>query len=350
MIYSMISPKWKHLTHIILCAAFLYLFCNNTLLRPSFPNAQNKEYCLGVMLLLLCYMNAFVFHPMFFQRNKTTAYLVSTFGSMLVGLTVECLWMYPGIMNCIRETMSAKDARSYYLGCVFFVSLRDIGLMSFTFLVCEFYRNRHNEKNTEKLVLQSENKLFVKDLTGNTVLLNYKDIRFCEQEQNITKIYGKEGRIFFRYGSLKSFQEMLAEGFFVQINRKTLVAKTQIQKYVDGQLWLADEKEPLEVSLAFRNQKELLISEVRSKNQKKEGEKNSKGKDTSTENKRATEVFRIIASNPGISAVSISEKIQQSLSTVNRALRQLREEGLIEYTGSKKTGGYRVVVEKATGN
>ena len=139
---------------------------------------------------------------------------------------------------------------------------------------------------------------------------------------------------------------MLVEGFFVQISRKTLVAKTHILKYADGLLWLADEKEPFEVSLAFRNQKELLFSEVRSKNQNKEGEKNSKGKDTSTENKRATEVFRIIASNPGISAVSISGNIQQSLSTVNRAIRQLREEGLIEYTGSKKTGGYRVVEKR----
>ena len=31
-----------------------------------------------------------------------------------------------------------------------------------------------------------------------------------------------------------------------------------------------------------------------------------------------------------------------SLSTVNRILKLLKDEGLIEYTGSKKTGGYRV--------
>ena len=31
-----------------------------------------------------------------------------------------------------------------------------------------------------------------------------------------------------------------------------------------------------------------------------------------------------------------------SVATVNRILKQLKQDGLIEYVGSKKTGGYRV--------
>ena len=341
MTNSMFSAKWKYLTHIIICAVFLYMFCNNSLLRPSSHTAQNKEYCLGVLLLVICYLNAFVFHPLFFQRNKTIIYLVSTFGSVLIALVVECLWLYPDIMNCVQNSLPPHEARLYYWGCVFFVFLRDIGLMSFTFLITEFFRNRYNEKNAEKLVLQSENKLFVKDTADNIVLLNYKDIRFCEQEQNTTKIYGKEDQVFFRYGSLKSFQDMFEEGSFLQTDRKTLVAKTRIRKYSDGQLLLADGNKPFEVSPLFRNQKELLSFEVRSKNPQREGE-NKKGKNDSTENKRAMDVYQLIADNPGVSAVSISKRIQHSLSTVNRILAQLKKEGLIEYVGSKKTGGYRV--------
>jgi hypothetical protein len=192
-------------------------------------------------------------------------------------------------------------------------------------------------------VLQSENKLLVKDTADNIVLLNCKDIRFCEQEQNTTKIYGKENHVYFRYGSLKGFQDLLEGGLFVQIDRKTLVAKTRIRKYSDGQLWLTDENKPLEVSPAFRNQKELLSLGVRSKNPPKVGE-NNEGKNHSTENKRATDVYQIIANNPGVSAVSISKKIQQSQSTINRILAQLKKDGLIEYVGSKKTGGYQVTI------
>ena len=343
MANPMFSAKWKYLTHIIICAVFLYLFCNNSLLRPSSPSAQNKEYCLGVLLLVICYMNAFVLHPMFFRRNKTVTYLASTFGIILIALTVECLWLYPDIMNCVRNSLPPKDAMLYYWSCVLFVFLRDIGLMSFTFLTSEFFWSRHNERNTEKLVLQSENKLLVKDTADNIVLLNCKDIRFCEQEQNTTKIYGKENHVYFRYGSLKGFQDLLEGGLFVQIDRKTLVAKTRIRKYSDGQLWLTDENKPLEVSPAFRNQKELLSLGVRSKNPPKVGE-NNEGKNHSTENKRATDVYQIIANNPGVSAVSISKKIQQSQSTINRILAQLKKDGLIEYVGSKKTGGYQVTI------
>ena len=39
-------------------------------------------------------------------------------------------------------------------------------------------------------------------------------------------------------------------------------------------------------------------------------------------------------------------KIQVSLSTVNRILAQLKADGLIEYAGSKKTGGYRTVEKR----
>ena len=41
--------------------------------------------------------------------------------------------------------------------------------------------------------------------------------------------------------------------------------------------------------------------------------------------------------------MKLAEQSQLSQSTVNRILKQLKDEGLIEYVGSKKTGGYRVV-------
>ena len=58
-----------------------------------------------------------------------------------------------------------------------------------------------------------------------------------------------------------------------------------------------------------------------------------------------------IQTHPDCKGSDIEEHFHVSLSTVNRAIKQLREEGLIEYTGSKKTGGYRVVERQyAIGN
>ena len=61
------------------------------------------------------------------------------------------------------------------------------------------------------------------------------------------------------------------------------------------------------------------------------------------DNKKRQDVFHIISENPIISAVKLAELSQLSQSTVNRTLKQLKDEGLIEYVGSKKTGGYMMV-------
>ena len=53
-------------------------------------------------------------------------------------------------------------------------------------------------------------------------------------------------------------------------------------------------------------------------------------------------VLDYINGHPGCKGSDITQFCRLSLSSVNRTLKQLRDEGLIEYVGSKKTGGYRV--------
>lgn len=60
------------------------------------------------------------------------------------------------------------------------------------------------------------------------------------------------------------------------------------------------------------------------------------GKITDSENL----IYHHIVSSPGISAVTLSEEFGRSLRTIMRALRHLVELKVIEYRGSKKTGGY----------
>jgi ribosomal protein S25 len=339
-----ISIKWNYLAIIVICVAFLYLFCDNSLLRPSPASAQAKEYGIGVLLLVVCCLNAFVFHPLFFQRNKPVAYMISTFISIIIVIVVEFSWLYSDIMDNLLITLSSKEAHSYYWNCVFFASLRDTGLFSFTFLLCELNKYRNQRKQTENLLIASENKIEVKDFDDNLILLNYMQIRFCEQDRNLTKIYGIRNKVYFRYGSLKSLQNLVGSEHLVQINRNTLVMKRQIRQYSDGQLWLFDEDTPFEVSSTFRNQKDLIPippkSDVSKINKRK---KKKKTKVLAANNEKTKEVQQLIADNPEISAVKISEQTSISQSTVNRILAQLKKEGLIEYVGSKKTGGYKVV-------
>jgi hypothetical protein len=269
------SKKWKYFALMITCAIFLYFFTNYSLLRPSPSAFHNKEYCIGVLLLVVYFVNAFVLHPLFYQQNRTVAYAVGSVISVLFTIVVEFSWLYSDIMSCIPDVLTSKEAHSYYWGCVWFATLRNSGLLAFTFLLCEFFRSQAEEKNTEALLLKSGDQILVKDSASNTILLNYKTIRYCEQEQNVTKIYGKEDNVYFRYGSLKSFKNLFGSEHFIQINRNTLVAGKLISAYSGGQLWLENENTPFEVSSTYLEQADLqaLIPKLDSSSERARGGK-----------------------------------------------------------------------------
>jgi len=53
-------------------------------------------------------------------------------------------------------------------------------------------------------------------------------------------------------------------------------------------------------------------------------------------------LLAFIFENENLSARTISENMNEPLRTIQRWIKQLKDEGKIEYRGSKKTGGYYV--------
>jgi ATP-dependent DNA helicase RecG len=51
-------------------------------------------------------------------------------------------------------------------------------------------------------------------------------------------------------------------------------------------------------------------------------------------------IYNRIVSSPGISAVALADEFEKSLRTIMRSLKILVDLNVIEYRGSKKTGGY----------
>ncbi len=51
-------------------------------------------------------------------------------------------------------------------------------------------------------------------------------------------------------------------------------------------------------------------------------------------------IYKRIISSPGISAVALANEFGKSIITIKRALKTLVNLNIIEYRGSKKTGGY----------
>lgn len=60
--------------------------------------------------------------------------------------------------------------------------------------------------------------------------------------------------------------------------------------------------------------------------------------DTINENERL--IYNRIVSSPGISAVTLADEFGKSVRTIMRVLKHLVDLNIIEYRGSKKTGGY----------
>ena len=54
-------------------------------------------------------------------------------------------------------------------------------------------------------------------------------------------------------------------------------------------------------------------------------------------------VFSLIKQNKNITAIEISERLNLSLSTVKRKIKNLKEQGIIERIGSDKTGYWKIV-------
>ncbi|MBO7647423.1 MAG: winged helix-turn-helix transcriptional regulator [Bacteroidales bacterium] len=340
---AVLKSLLRYAAHLGGCGLFLYLFVKNALLRPA-CESPNTEVLIGLSLVALVYVNAYIFHPLLYRKNQTLLYIIATLLSVSAALAVELFLAYPQLLVSLGETVGMSKARNILLWTLPFVLSRDMGLVSFSFLICEFLATRRYGETVKKLVLDEKNLLLANDEEGNPALVAIGNIRFYVQERNYGKIFCGEGKPLFYYGSLKQFLLLDDGAQFVQVSRNTLVATAHILSYKNGSLLLENEKDPFPVSPTFMEEVRQKLSDI--KPNMETGAPASgikqKGKDNHLEKKRKS-ILNCIAKEPGVSSVSLSAITGFSHSTVNRILGQLKKEGLIEYRGSKKKGGYFVV-------
>ena len=219
------------IAQLVFCILFLFLFVNNSMIRPTAHGILYKEYFIGSLLLLLVYINALLLYPTFYRHNRIARYVLLSLLSIAVALVVEFGWIYKDVVGELRQVMPERDALSYFWSCLFFVFLRDASLIAVTFLLCDITWLRHRENRLDKILAEKTGSITVEDAGGNTVLLRTNSILYCEQEENYTKIYCKDNQAFTRYGSLTKTLSLLGTELFVQINRKTIVLKKSIMTY-----------------------------------------------------------------------------------------------------------------------
>lgn len=362
----------KSIVVVCFSVVVLAIFRFYSMLRPTTYGALYKELYAGGIVLLICYLNYFILFPHLFGRRKYLFYVLATIFSVIVAATLEVMLVYPQIMDFFNRINSNVSIREYIIVLTISLFLRNICFVFFSFLI-NLLESAYKENKDVVVLLQDTNELMLArtdDKKRNLVTVRLPDIAYCRQNENYAYIYLADGTKVYRNCSLKSLYEQLSPSRVVRISRKELVFYRHIVSYDNNSVYVdaSNEDAPvgLEITDTYRRQALLLLKEhcVFAGNQQsrhvpevttvdvlqsaytpQQTEKDAvQEKNLSEEEPRvAQQVLAFISEHPSCKSSDLTGQFRISLSTVNRILRQLKADGLIEYVGSKKTGGYSAV-------
>jgi len=191
------------------------------------------------------------------------------------------------------------------------------------------------------------------DKSKKKIFVSLDDISYCKQQKNYTRLYLTDGGSVLRYGTLTAIMELLGESYAVQVSRSIIIPYANIVDYNKSGVVVKSNIE--NTMFSYSDNLATHAYNLISKNVKKtkkgdieiSREQNTKPKTVRQKKSQQRDLlYAFIAEHPGCAAAEIKRNRSISQSTVNRLLAQLKEEGKIVYTGSKKTGGYHVVAEE----
>jgi hypothetical protein len=348
--------KVKYLTrvggHLLFCLFIIAFFGNFCTLRIASCQHIYKEYLSGVIVLMIVYANYFVLFPRYYEKSLFLKYSLWTFVSVIVAFLLEMLLVAPEI----SATYGAPSRMFTMEGVVidgFYVLLRDISFatVTFTTLAMNYYRKRALEH--EIVLLEEYNMIEAKRRGKDTTLcrINLNAVSYCQQNDNFTQIHLVDGQVLYRDGTLRNFVKLICNHHGVQISRNVIVPYKNIKSF--NQSGVVVKSSPQNVILSFTSsyQQNACIQIMQNTGKLESGDisrallpKQQSKSLTNNQRKQQRDILlEYISKHPNCSAADIKKNRRISQSTVNRILAQLKKEGLIEYVGSKKTGGYKVV-------
>ena len=361
----------KLLTLACFSIVVLFFFRFYSMLRPATCGAFYKEWLSGGIVLSLCYLNYFVLYPRLYAHRRFLAYILATIMSVIMATSIEVMLVYPQICDFVNR-VNDLSLQEYFTIMTVLIFLRDACFVVFFFLF-NLLETAYKENKDVIVLLQNTNELMVvrtEDKENALVTVRLADIAYCQQNENYAYLYLADGTKVYRNCSLKSLYEQLTPSRVVRISRKVIVFYRHIVSYDNCSVYVNvsnnDTPIGLEITNTFRqqalqllnkhclaanNQQAKPISEVTIMDEVQGDYRSQQEEDDSVQANGLSEgdpqiaqqVLAFIREHPGCKNPDISRLFRVSQSTVNRILAQLKKEGLIEYMGSKKTGGYKVV-------
>lgn len=349
--------KHKHTLVVILLiflisSAFLLLFSRNSFLRP-YAGSEYIEIVAGMLLLFTIYTNYYILYPKLFQQHKPIKYWVITIILVLVSSILEMMVVYGGISQHSAHLIGNIGYFDFILTCFILVVGRNFALNILPFVIRNMQQLKNEANVKAQVVYQETRMLDVCDKQHNCFLLPIDEVFYLKKDGNYTRIYTLKGDFFTRYCSLKYLDQLLGYKDFVRISSSVIVPFKYIDS-CDGKLVVMKKmtwaEKPYIFNLDVKKKQKIaaVIDEhFRSNYEEVDNEQHDNEKKVKTlstpPQKKINTVFDYIKEHSGCRTTEIISHTSYSSSTVERCLAELRKQGFIQYVGSKKTGGYRVV-------
>lgn len=347
--------------NILFCAVALWFFARNSYLRP-FSGSLLKETISGIVLLGSLYVNYFLLYPKLYRNYPKIYWLTLVLVAMLTGF-IDLAIAYHGIMSCNAQLVEYVGSFNFFSKILLITVWRNLALIVFPFLIRERQRFQQAWENEVKVVVQDIRMLDVTDKKSNIHLVNIDDIFYCHQQRNFTDIFMVQNKNYTRLGSMKHLEQLFGDDF-VRITPTELVPFRYIKTCKDNTVIMKKmpwEEEQTTFKLEPKNQEEVAerVVEGLLRYRAKASGKNIpvrparpkiKRKPVTPPDEKLKAVLSYIENHSNCNTRKIVDETKIPLSTVERCIAVLKKQGLIEFIGSRKNGGYHLVNIPQEGN
>ena len=342
--------KFRRLSvHIVFCLCVIIFFGRNTVLRMPVSNAIYKEYLTGLFALALFYGNTYVFFPRLFLTRNWFTYICVVALSLITATCAELVLVYPQIKPLVTVVFGATAVNHVFFMYWSMILLRNTGFILLSFALCNIRYQTQMKEKYEARLREKNQEVDAQTIGEVSEFVIVQDILYCQQAKNVTWMILEGGRIVTRYSSLKKMGQLIGEEHIIEVSRSLFVMREKIQRYNENAVSILDSVKGELHSFTWSDSLQGNSSDLEEKDSKgetKDPKSHSKNRkqlsDYFKRHPNARQVYSYIHRHPGCKANQMAAKLSVSESSLNRILAQLKQDGLIEYVGSKKTGGYKV--------
>lgn len=342
--------------NVLFCTLVIWFFTQNSILRP-YAGSFLKEAISAMLLLGSLYANYFLLYPKIYQKHSEIIYWIAVVFISIAVAVADMAIAYPFIISVNGKVVEEIGFYRLFGWHLIYIFSRDLSLNIFPFLLRDRLHYRQSLAKEVQVVYRDVQKLDVTDKNSDIQLISIDEIFYCQQQRNFTVIYTVQNKSYTRLGSMRHLEQLFGEEAFIRITTTLLVPFQYIQSCQDNVVVMKKmpwEKTPTTFQLEPKTSAEITerIAEFMRLKDVVSGGKEGADTSVSTVGKRkpATppdekirEVLSYIENHANCNSADIIAGTKYSLSTVERCLSELRKQGLIEHTGSKKCGGYRTV-------